>query len=74
MKKNAKTAREYAKECGIELVGKLKKCYVEKERWNSKKMCFETKKETYFIDEIGNEISGSKKEGWCLTTPDGDVY
>lgn len=72
---NAKNAKEYAKECGVELVGKLKRCYDEEQVWNSKKMCYEIKKtEVYWEDEVGNQINGNKEEGWCLITPNGDVY
>ena len=68
------TAREYAKECGIELVGKLTKKVFETEKFDYWKGEMITEKTVYWIDEIGNEISGSKKAGWCLTTADGTVY
>lgn len=67
-------AREYAESCGVKLQGKLKRCYDKEEVWNNKKMCFETKKVPYWEDEAGNQINGSKEEGWCLVTPNGDVY
>lgn len=67
------TAREYAKECGVELVGKLTKKVDEHEEFNYYKGEFEIKKTVYWIDEVGNELS--KENGiWCLTTADGDVY
>ena len=68
------TAREYAKECGVELVGKLTKKVIENNKFNYFKGEMEIEKVVYWIDEAGNEISGNKKNGWCLTTADGEVY
>lgn len=68
------TAREYAKECGIELIGKLTKKVFENNKFNYFKGEMEVEKIVYWIDEAGNEISGSKKNGWCLITADGEVY
>ena len=67
------TAREYAKECGIELIGKLTKKVFETEKFNYLEGKMITEKTIYWIDEIGNELN--KENGmWCLVTPDGTVY
>lgn len=68
------TAREYAKECGVELIGKLTKKVASYEKFNYFKGEMETEKIVYWMDEAGNELSGNKKDGWCLTTADGTVY
>lgn len=68
------TAREYAKECGIELVGKLTKKVIAHERFDLLKGEMVTKKDTYWIDEAGNELEKGKNGNWCLTTADGTVY
>lgn len=67
------TAREYAAECGIELVGKLTKKIVKREKFNAFKGEMETISTTYYIDEAGTEITGSKATGWAITTADGEV-
>ena len=67
------TAREYAKECGIEIVGKLTKKVNENKEFDLLKGEMIIKKTVYWIDEVGNELS--KENGkWCLVTPDGTVY
>ena len=67
------TAREYAKECGIELVGKLTKKVSTFEKFDYSNGEMVTEKSVYWIDEVGNELS--KENGnWCLVTPDGTVY
>ena len=48
------TAREYAKECGIELVGKLTKKVFENNKFNYFKGEMEVEKVVYWIDEAGN--------------------
>lgn len=68
------TAREYAKECGVELVGKLTKKVSKVEKFNYVKGIVEVISTVFYIDEAGTEITGSKKDGWCLTTADGDIY
>lgn len=67
------TAREYAEECGIKLVGKLTKKVTKREKFNFIKGEMEIISTVYYTDEAGNEITGSKKDGWCLTTADGEV-
>lgn len=68
------TAREYAKECGIELVGKLTRKIDITTEWSWSK-CEEVEKKTvYWVDEVGNTLTGNKGGGWCLATPDGEVY
>lgn len=68
------TAREYAAECGVELVGKLIKNVEKHEKWNAYKGEIEIISTIYYTDEAGNEINGTRKGGWCLVTPDGTVY
>lgn len=68
------TAREYAIECGVELVGKLTKKIYKKEKFNYFKGEMEVISTIVYEDEAGTEISGNKKSGWCLTTADGCVY
>ena len=63
------TIREYAKNIGFEVVGKLKRLPdVHYGMGNSKK-----KKKR--IDEAGNEYCGSysKDDGYCIITADGGV-
>ena len=67
------TARQYAAECGIELVGRLTKKISKNERWNAYKGEMEIISNIYYIDEAGNEISGNKADGWEITTADGAV-
>lgn len=67
------TGREYAKECGIELVGKLQKKVFTQEKFNYYKGEMEVKKIVYYVDEAGNELN-KEKGGWCLTTADGTAY
>ena len=67
------TAREYAAECEIELVGKLTKKISKSERWNAYKGEMVIISNVYYIDEAGNEISGNKADGWEITTADGAV-
>ena len=67
------TAREYAKECGIELVGKLTKKVFTQEKFNYYKGEMEVEKKVYYVDEAGNELD-KEKGAWCLTTADGTVY
>lgn len=68
------TAREYAMECGIEIVGKLTKKVDKTEKFNYYKGEMEIVSTVYYEDEAGTTISGSKKSGWCLVTADGAVY
>ena len=67
------TAREYAKKCGIEIVGKLKKKVVKTTKFDWKKGEEKEVSTVYYTDEAGTEISGNKKDGWCIVTVDGDV-
>lgn len=68
------TAREYAKECGIELVGKLTKKVNTYEDFDYGKGEMVIKKDIYWADEVGNTLTKGKKGGWCLITVDDDVY
>ena len=67
------TARQYAAECGIELVGKLTKKIIKTEKWNAYKGEMEIISILYYIDEVGTEITGSKAGGWAIITTDGAV-
>ena len=67
------TAREYAKKCGVELVGKLTKKVDTYKEFDYYKGEFVIKKTVYYEDEIGNQLNGAKGH-WCLITVDGDVY
>ena len=65
------TAREYAKECGVEIIGNLaRKVHVQTE-WDWDK-CEDVEKRTvYWEDEAGNEFYKDKNGGWCLVEADG---
>lgn len=67
------TAREYAKKNGIEIVGKLTKTSVTREKWDYAKEKMVTVKITFYVDEAGNEIHGNKNEGYTIITADGGV-
>ena len=64
------TAREYANEVGVEVVGKLKKMVVTHERYDVKKDEFVEAKIVFYIDEAGNEYH-KEKSGWMIITADG---
>ena len=66
------TAREYARECGVELVGKLTRKTWEQKRWDWNKCDEVIDKHTYYIDEVGNEMH-RVNGGWCLIEADGGV-
>lgn len=68
------TARQYAKECGVEIVGKLRKVTKESRKWNAYKGEEVVVKSVYWVDDAGTEINGTRSGGWCLTTSDGTVY
>lgn len=68
------TAREYAVECGIEIIGKLTKKVHKTVKWDYLKGEEVEVKTIYFEDENGTTINGSRTGGWCLTTSDGSVY
>lgn len=65
MKKNM-TLRDYAKSCGVEVVGKLKR--VAKIRDEDQTNC-----DPLWIDEAGNEYIGNVRKGFCIVTTDGNV-
>ena len=67
------TARQYAADCGIDLIGKLTKKIAKSEKWNAYKGEMEITSTIYYIDEAGTEISGNKAGGWTITTADGAV-
>lgn len=64
------TAREYAKEVGFEIIGKLEKKIVTHERYDIKKDEFVEAKLVFYIDEAGNEFH-KEKCNWCIITADG---
>lgn len=64
------TAREYAKAVGVEIVGKLKKKSVTRDKYDVLKGDFVEEKIVFYIDEAGNEfIKG--ENSWCIITADG---
>lgn len=67
------TAREYARKNGIEIVGKLTKTFVIREKYDVLKGKMVTVRIHYYFDEAGNEIYGNKKEGYTIITADGDI-
>lgn len=68
------TARQYAADNGIEIVGKLQKMIHKREKWNAYKGEIEIESIIYYIDEAGTEISkGTGKGSWCITLADGTV-
>lgn len=68
------TAREYAQECGVVLIGKLTKKISHRKKWNAYKGDFVTESIISWIDEVGNEIiQGPKKGTWCIVTAEGGV-
>lgn len=66
------TAREFAKENGIEIVGKLTKKVAVTEEFDWGRCEMVEKREVYWIDEAGNEFMGGRS-GWCCITADGGV-
>lgn len=65
------TAREYAKNVGVEVIGKLKKTSVIHERYDVKTDDFVEAKIMFYIDEAGNEFHKEKGE-WVIITANGD--
>lgn len=67
------TIREYAKENDIEIVGKLKRASVTKEKFNPVTGEMEQEKVTFWVDEAGNEFH---KDGDSIMAIDknGNVY
>lgn len=63
-----KTIREYAKENGFEIVGKLTRKVSKVERFNMVKGEMETISTIYWEDEAGNEYTKG-----CIVTVDGAV-
>lgn len=68
------TARQYAEKVGVELVGKLKKKTYEYKEFDYNKGKDVIKKETYWIDEAGNQLMKNKDNTWCLVTPNDVIY
>ena len=68
------TAREYAAQCGVEIIGKLQRKSSAREVFDPLKGKMETERHTYYEDEAGTQINGSKTAGWCLGTAAGEVY
>lgn len=66
------TAREYAKSVGVEIVGKLEKKSVSREKYDVRKGDFVEEKIAFYIDKAGNEFYNGKN-GWCVITADGGV-
>ena len=66
------TAREYAKKCGVDLVGKLTRKTAVQTNWDWSKGDFVEERLTYYVDEAGNEIHRGDR-GWCIITSDGGV-
>ena len=62
------TIREYAKENGFEIIGKLTRKVSKKESFNMVKGEMETISTVYWEDEAGNTYTKG-----CIVTADGDV-
>lgn len=62
------TIREYAKENGFEIVGKLTRKVHKVEKFSWEKGEMETVSTIYWVDEAGNEYSKN-----CIVTADGAV-
>lgn len=67
------TIREYAKENDIEIVGKLKRTSVTKEKFNPVTGEMEQEKVTFWVDSAGNEFY-KKGNSIMAIDKDGDVY
>lgn len=67
------TARQYAKECGVEIVGKLTKKVNVSKKFDYLKGEFAEERYVYYIDEAGTSITKGKG-GWVISTADGEVY
>lgn len=68
MPKNKKmTFRDYAKNRGIEVVGKLKR--VPDRHYGAQDSHY-----PLWVDEAGNEYMGNEKTGFCIVTKDGSIY
>ena len=68
------TAREYAEQCGVEIIGKLQRKSSAREVFDPLKGKMVTERHTYYEDEAGTQINGSKASGWCLVTAAGEAY
>lgn len=66
------TAREYAKACGVSIVGKLTKTSHTFKRWDWAKGKEVTARITYYVDEAGTEIH-QDGESWSIVAADGGV-
>lgn len=62
------TIRQYAKENGFEIIGKLTKKVSKVEKFNMVKGEMETISTVYWLDEAGNEYTKN-----CIVTVDGAV-
>lgn len=62
------TIREYAKENGFEIIGKLTRKVSKAEKWNAVKGEMETISTIYWEDEAGNTYTKG-----CIVTADGEV-
>lgn len=58
------TIRKYAKECGVEIVGKLHR-YDTPANWNPADRCY--------VDDAGNEFTICAEGGILIVTADGAV-
>lgn len=66
------TAREYAASCGVNLVGKLTRKTAIQKHWDWSKGDEVEERNTYYVDEVGNEVHRADGR-WCLVTADGGV-
>lgn len=66
------TARQYAKACEFEVVGKLSKKVVIRREYDEVKCKYVEEKIVFYLDEAGNEYVPGKN-GWCIITADGGV-
>lgn len=63
-----KTIREYAKENGFEIIGKLTRKVSKVERWSWNKGEMVVESTIYWEDEAGNTYTKG-----CIVTADGDI-
>ena len=67
------TAREYANTFGFEVVGKLTKKVITRERYDINKDDFVEEKIVFYLDDAGNEYHKGK-DAWCIITADGACF
>lgn len=67
------TAREYAKQIGVEIVGKLSRKTGVHTKYSARKDEYVEDRFTIYVDEAGNEFIPDGTGSWCCVTADGGV-